>query len=243
MTKEQFNWRAHLQVHPAAELFPLLSAAELKELADDIERARGIHYQIVLDVKGRLLDGRNRLDALVLLGRLGADKAGKLLIKDYGPLPITTIAEDPYDLVISLNLHRRHVTAEQKRELIAKVLKAKPGQSNNAVAKQVKADDKTVAKVRRDLESTSEIPKLEKTVGADGKSRPANKPTPKAPRHGRDVALENFDAHVVELLGLIKGQNPQRFSSTTVPLPLIGDLAHHLRELVSVRTFEPGGHS
>ena len=29
MIKEQFNWRAHLKVHPAAELFPLLSEAEL----------------------------------------------------------------------------------------------------------------------------------------------------------------------------------------------------------------------
>src|SRR5262249_49809216 len=63
------------------------------------------------------------------------------------------------------------LTAEQKRELIAKLLKAKPEASNATVAKQTKADDKTVAKVRRKLESTSEIPKLEKTVGADGKER------------------------------------------------------------------------
>ena len=35
------------------------------------------------------------------------------------------------------------------------------------------ADDKTVAKVRRKLEATSEIPRLEKTTGRDGRSRPA----------------------------------------------------------------------
>jgi hypothetical protein len=28
-----FGWRKHLAVHPAAELFPLMSDAELKELA------------------------------------------------------------------------------------------------------------------------------------------------------------------------------------------------------------------
>jgi hypothetical protein len=31
------------------------------------------------------------------------------------------------------------------------------------------ADDKTVAKVRRKLEATSEIPRLEKTTGRDGR--------------------------------------------------------------------------
>ena len=35
------------------------------------------------------------------------------------------------------------------------------------------ADDKTVAKVRRKLEATSEIPRLEKTTGRDGRPRPA----------------------------------------------------------------------
>ena len=37
------NWRDHLAVHPAAELFPLLSEtdpAALKELAEDIRAAR-----------------------------------------------------------------------------------------------------------------------------------------------------------------------------------------------------------
>ena len=45
--------------------------------------------------------------------------------------------------------------------------------SNATVAKQTMADDKTVAKVRRKLEATSEIPRLEKTTGRDGRSRPA----------------------------------------------------------------------
>jgi hypothetical protein len=33
-----FNWHEHLEIHPAAELFPLMSPAELKELADDIKK-------------------------------------------------------------------------------------------------------------------------------------------------------------------------------------------------------------
>src|SRR5262249_49245573 len=83
--------------------------------------------------------------------------------------------------VISKNIHRRHLTAEQKREIVADLLKAQPEKSNNAIAKVAKVDDKTVAKVRRDLEATSEIPKLMKTVGAEGKARkqPTKKPVEK----------------------------------------------------------------
>ena len=55
------------------------------------------------------------------------------------------------------------------------MLKAKPELSNLQIAKQVKRSDKTVTKVRTELEATSEIPKLTKTVGKDGKSRPVRK--------------------------------------------------------------------
>ena len=45
-----------------------------------------------------------------------------------------------------------------------------PEQSNK-IAVELGVDDKTVGAVRRQLESTSEIPKLDRTVGADGKAR------------------------------------------------------------------------
>jgi hypothetical protein len=254
MSKEPFDWRAHLKVHPATDLFPLLPPDELQALADDIV-ANGMLERVYLDADGRLLDGRNRLDALALLGELEATPEGnnvRLRGTDKPLLAWGYRGDDPHAVVLSLNIHRRHLTAKQKREVIAKVLKAKPGASNNSIAKQVKADDKTVAKVRRDLESTSEIPKLEKTVGADGKERkqPATRPkkakpdtaattTNTAPKTktatASDNALESFDARVLELLRLIKGQKPQRFTKTAVALPLLGDLAHFIREVVAIR--------
>jgi hypothetical protein len=171
------NWRDHLAVHPAAELFPLLSEPELKELAADIE-ANGLNTPIVMwsekkSEKVWLLDGRNRLDALALLGELEFDQHGKA--KKYLDR-LYRYDGDPYALALSFNLHRRHLTAEQKRDVIAKLLKAKPEASNLSIAKQVMADDKTVASVRRDMESRSEIPNVERHTDSKGRKQPARKP-------------------------------------------------------------------
>ena len=62
---------------------------------------------------------------------------------------------------------------EQRCDLVTKLLKAAPEKSNRETAKLAKVDDRTVAKIRRKLETTAEIPQLTKTVGADGKARRA----------------------------------------------------------------------
>jgi len=164
------------EFHPLANLFPLMTEQELEELAADI-RAKGLNEPIVLR-DDKILDGRNRA--------LACDKAGVRLKFQECP------SNDPLGYVISANIQRRHLTAEQKRDLTADLLKAKPESSNREIAKRVKADDKTVAKVRRELEATAEIPQLEKTVGADGKAR--KKPEKKKRRteddFKRDIAAK-----------------------------------------------------
>lgn len=167
------NWRALLKVHPAAECFPLLSAtdpAAFEALVEDI-RANGLVEPILIwqdpDTEERsLLDGRNRLDAMALAGMLDEKSTWDL------PHEVRNVG-DPYAIALSLNVHRRHIkTSVEKRELIAKVLKAKPEASNATIAEQTESSDKTVAKIRERLESTSDIPRLKKTVGKDGKARP-----------------------------------------------------------------------
>ena len=60
------SWRDVIKVHPAADLFPLMSESELRELGEDI-KANGLQHVIVLH-EGKLIDGRNRLDAMELVG-------------------------------------------------------------------------------------------------------------------------------------------------------------------------------
>jgi hypothetical protein len=184
------TWRDVLAVHPAADMFPLMSPEELRGLADDINK-NGLREHVALVQVGdemQVLDGRNRLDALELLGReMTIPKLdhrpsyrGSFVI-DLGlfRVPVHDDEDDAYAYVISRNIYRRNLTPEQKRELIAKLLKATPEKSNRQIGALAKADKNTVNDQRKKMESTGEIHQLKKTVGKDGKARkqPAKKAT------------------------------------------------------------------
>jgi len=179
-------WRDVLAVHPAAELFPLMSEADLSELADDIDKGDLREpvdlYHDPETLTDCVLDGRNRLDALERLGQEICDDNGYPAVDVFRRVGHDVPFFDPYAYVISKNLHRRHLTSEQKRDLIAKLLKANPEKSNRQIAAAVGVDHKTVTVVRAESVATGEIPQLDKTTGRDGRARPARmtKPTPSA---------------------------------------------------------------
>jgi ParB-like nuclease domain len=185
-TDPPFDWRKDpfLSIHPAAALFPRPSEAELKELAKDI-RANGQQVPIAVcrsDDGNTLavIDGVSRLDAMALTGLLNNNDEDELCIGDK-TVDFTIVDADPYEAAISFNLHRRHLNAGQKRDLIAKVLGAKPEASDRNIAKQVKADHKTVAKVRTEKEGRGEIPHVAKRTDTKGRKQPAKKPKPSTP--------------------------------------------------------------
>jgi hypothetical protein len=181
------NWRDYLDVHPAAELFPAMAEAELDGLAIDIAR-HGLQSPVIIwsasdddDPHEALLDGRNRLDAAARAGLLSVDEAGELCIKRPSgkvvPIPKSySRDEDPYAVVLTYNIQRRHLTPEQRRYLVTKILQREPEQSNRRIARQVKVDQHMVASVRAEAEATGAVPQLKRTIGADGKSRPARMP-------------------------------------------------------------------
>jgi hypothetical protein len=136
---------------------------ELRELGEDI-KANGMKVPIILLHQQRglsLLDGRNRLDGLEVVGcDVAALFQACLEGKPTPELCVQYVAEpgvnsgltdrtaDPYEYVISANIRRRHLTAAQKSDLLAALLKANPERSDRATAAIANVDHKTVAAKR-----------------------------------------------------------------------------------------------
>lgn len=95
------------QIHPAAELFPMASAEELAGLTADIAE-HGLREACWVAADGSLLDGRNRVEAC---------KRAQV-----EPRFRTYDGDDPIGFVLSLNLHRRHLTPGQCAMLALKVV-------------------------------------------------------------------------------------------------------------------------
>jgi hypothetical protein len=183
------SWRSWLRVHPAAELFPIPSDDDIRALADDIRRhGQREPVSFIRDDKGLavLLDGVTRLDARESTG-LKIDLADRAVFEQLS----STI--DATAFVISKNIHRRHLTAEQKRDLIAKLLKADPEKSDRQVAGLVKADHKTVGAVRSEMEGRGEIPHVEKRADTKGRQQPAKKAPKVNPERPRPAVTSNPD--------------------------------------------------
>jgi ParB-like chromosome segregation protein Spo0J len=184
------SWRDVLKIHPAAELFPMMSPEELKTLAEDI-KANGLRHPVVFQsgVTDVLLDGRNRLDAMESVGMAILNEDGRCI----DPLGWDETDVDPYTYVISANIHRRHLTPAQKGDLTEKLLKTKPERSDRETARIAKVDHKTVGARRAKLEATGEIPQLPARTGADGKAR---KPSSKTQRRRKQAIAREPDPGV-----------------------------------------------
>jgi ParB-like chromosome segregation protein Spo0J len=154
------------------QILPPLTDTEYTELRDDIA-ARGVLISVEVDEHDVVLDGHHRV---AICRELGID---------YPKIVRTGLSEaEKRNHVLKLNIARRHLDSRQKRDIIKQQLRESPQVSNNKIAADLGVSDKTVTSARRELESTSEIPKLAKTVGADGKARkarPARAPIGKTP--------------------------------------------------------------
>ena len=144
-------------------LLPQLDAETYAGLKANIA-LNGVQVPVVRDEKGYILDGFARA------------KIAKELGYECPSVTVKGLSEqEKRSQVRALNLARRHLDYYAKRQIITDELKENPGRSNNWIAKSLGVDDKTVASVRREMQSTSEIPKLGFTLGSDGKYRPATR--------------------------------------------------------------------
>jgi hypothetical protein len=141
-----------LEFHPLSETFPLMEGVDFEKLKSDIG-LNGQREPIVV-YQGMILDGRNRYRASIGLG--------------LEPITKPYTGSDPLGFVISMNIHRRHLTAEKKREIITKLLETNSELSNRAVAAQAKVSHTTVGEVRKTTVQSGQL-----RTGLDGKKRKA----------------------------------------------------------------------
>jgi hypothetical protein len=205
----------------------MMSEPELKELGDDI-RKNGLEQPIVFyfeksrpnalkdgrlaidlgaeaaEKKDRgelqLLDGRNRLEAMQLVGLLDDDRLGAELRR---AKVIWADEYTPEEYVTTANIHRRHLTGEQKREVVAALLTANPQRSDRSTAKIAQVSPTTVGTVRATLEQAGDVSRLDTRTDSLGRAQPATKPAP--------VTAERVLP--------VPGEGPQRTGLTTAVAP------------------------
>jgi ParB-like chromosome segregation protein Spo0J len=171
-------------------MFPLLEGKDFDDLVEDIKK-NGLREKIDL-YQGKIADGRNRYRALLRLGvdpSVEPDKYFRKAIYTHTIGGEIAPHEQNNDdrvraYIISRNIHRRHLTAEQKRDLIAKLLIADPGKSDRQVAKQTGVSNTHVGKLRKELEKSGDVSTVDTRTDTKGRKQPArkaSKPKPKDP--------------------------------------------------------------
>jgi ParB-like chromosome segregation protein Spo0J len=164
------------------QLMPDMSPAEFEALKADIAQ-RGVVVPIDVDEHGNILDGHNRYRAWAELKK---NEPPPMIVRE------GLSEQEKRAFARKNNILRRHLTREQVRQLIAEQLKDSPEWADNRIAEELGVDGKTVGSIRNDMESTSEIPKLDRLVGKDGKTRPR-----KQPRKTR-APVEDFEDEIDE---------------------------------------------
>jgi hypothetical protein len=156
--------------HPLSMWFPLMEGEEFENFTNDVGRTG--QRETVKLYQGKILDGRNRYLACKARG-----------------IPCRyenwNGEGDPADYVISMNFHRRHLTAEARQKLVLEL--RKDGKSIRQIAERLQT---SVGSVHRDIDQATvpngtvagELPSTIK--GKDGKSRQARTPRGKGTKRG-----------------------------------------------------------
>lgn len=135
-----------LKFHDVANIFPMMTATEFETIKNDIA-INGLREPIYL-YEGKIIDGRNRYNACLETGV-------KPIYRNYEGTENELI-----DFVISLNLHRRHLTTSQKACLAVELLPELEKRTKENLKKKMSAirtgNNEVYAKLQK-LENSSKI--------------------------------------------------------------------------------------
>jgi ParB/RepB/Spo0J family partition protein len=114
------------------QYLPSLSLDEYEALRESI-RENGVIEPVVVDENGAVIDGHHRVKACAELG------------VDYPTRVVNSMSEEQkQDLSLELNMHRRHLTREQKKELA--VALREQGWTQERIAKVIGVERSTVSR-------------------------------------------------------------------------------------------------
>ena len=111
------KWRQRFRVHPAADLFPMMSAEELAKTGASIKK-NGLKLKIDVRRHGddfEAFDGRNRLEAM--------ERAGIDIDPDIHFNEMDLDDDEVLAHVIAANIQRRHLTPGEVADLVVKLAK------------------------------------------------------------------------------------------------------------------------
>jgi ParB-like nuclease domain len=118
---------AMLDFHPVADIFPMMSDHEFLNLVKDIE-ANGLREPVWLHQDGRIIDGRNRYRAC---REVGIEPDVRVFVGE---------DSDLIPFVVSLNLHRRHLSESQRAMVGARIEQFEQGRPNKDANLHVKRE-------------------------------------------------------------------------------------------------------
>ena len=143
------------------QVMPELSADEYSELKADIKE-RGVMFPIEFDEFGNTLDGHHRLKICEELG-----------ITEYPKVIRAGMTEEQKRThARKLNMARRQLSQEQRRDLIREQLKETPEKSDRQIAAALGVSNSTVSSQRKEMVANHQLCESHSSIGADGRERP-----------------------------------------------------------------------
>ena len=143
------------------QVMPKLSADEYSELKTDIKE-RGVMVPIEFDEFGNTIDGHHRLKICEELG-----------ITDYPKVIRAGMTEEQKRThARKLNMARRQLSQEQRRDLIREQLKETPEKSDRQIAVALGVSNSTVSSQRKEMVTNHQLCESHSSIGSDGRERP-----------------------------------------------------------------------
>lgn len=159
------------------QVMPRLAADEYADLEQSIIE-NGVQVPITVAPDGAIIDGHHR------------DEIARKYALHCPRVTAEGSSEKLRGLAFSLNLHRRHLTREQRRALVVDSIKSDPQLSDREHGRRTGVSPTTAGAVRQELESDGLVSKLDTRTGADGIAQPASKPPRPEPNPVAEVCRD-----------------------------------------------------